>query len=295
MRTMKMVQQTCDDVERSFASDDISRFPEWMGAVIYETQSNFSHIRVRHRGPIRSLIFVEPSGTEQFESSMDVNNLHVPHATYLVNSLMTLLLKPVQKRVLILGLGGGSMVHFYQRYFPKTHLDVVEIDAGVVNVAKEFFGVRETNTTTIFTMDAFDFLAKSRNRYDTIYVDAFLNTKLTANADEITGRLKNSDFLQNLNSHLTENGAVAFNLLKSNGTHKTELSAMRKIFANVYGLSNPGSGNLAAIASTDKNPPDQRTLNRRAEQLDGNISLYFSFKKILSLMKPAEQFESGDD
>ena len=285
VRTTKLVRQFCGNAEFSKENDDISRFPEWMGAVEYETRSNFSHIRVRHRGPIRSLIFVEPSGTEQFESSVDMRNLHVPYASYLINSLSTLLLNPAPDRVLILGLGGGSMLHFYQKYFSNTYLDIVEIDAAVVDVAKQFFNVKENSITKIFTMDAFDFLAKSTNRYHAIYVDAFLNTKLTERADEITSRLKHPRFLLTLRSHLSENGSVAFNLLKSSGTYKRDLHMLTDIFPSVYSISSPESGNLAALASLDENSFKEEFLQSQAEKLDRKIALYFSFKQVASLMK----------
>lgn len=35
-------------------------------------------------------------------------------------------------RILILGLGGGSMVHYFQRYYKDANVDVVEIDSQVL-------------------------------------------------------------------------------------------------------------------------------------------------------------------
>ena len=46
-------------------------------------------------------------------------------------------------RVLIVGLGGGTLPRFFHSHFPEMMIDVVEIDQGAVDVAKEHCGFEE--------------------------------------------------------------------------------------------------------------------------------------------------------
>ena len=48
------------------------------------------------------------------------------------------------KRVLVLGLGAGSIPDYLHRFLPDATIDTVELDPGVIDVAKKYFGLRET-------------------------------------------------------------------------------------------------------------------------------------------------------
>src|SRR5262249_40205748 len=60
---------------------------------------------------------------------------------------------PEIKRVLVLGLGGGSIPIYLHRFLPEASIDVVEIDPGIITVAKKFFGVRETSRLRLYESD----------------------------------------------------------------------------------------------------------------------------------------------
>ena len=144
------------------------------GAVEFETRSTFSHIRIRRSGSVRTMIFVRDSGEEAWESQMNLRSPHVLRFTYLQHMFASYLLQPEQSRVMIVGLGGGSMVHFLQKYDPKVKIEAVEIDPVVVELAERFFSVRQNENVRLVVADAFDFLKQTQNRYDVIYMDAFL-------------------------------------------------------------------------------------------------------------------------
>ena len=48
------------------------------------------------------------------------------------------------KKILMLGLGGGSISTYLGRFMPEAAITTVEIDPGVINAAKTYFGLRET-------------------------------------------------------------------------------------------------------------------------------------------------------
>ena len=59
---------------------------------------------------------------------VDLRQPHVLQFEYLRFMFASYLLRDQQKDVLIIGLGGGGMVHFLRRIDPKVRIDAVEID-----------------------------------------------------------------------------------------------------------------------------------------------------------------------
>ena len=112
----------------------------WLnGKLEKDVQSEYSHIRIRRDGNVRSLMFVRDNGQEVIETLLDLNQPHRLMLEYTRYMFVSYAVKPRQERVLIVGLGGGAMVHFLTRYDPQVKVDVVEIDPAVVQVAQDFF------------------------------------------------------------------------------------------------------------------------------------------------------------
>ena len=110
------------------------------GKLEHDVTSEFSHIRIRRRDDYRSMMFVRDTQEEVVESMLDLahpNRLVVPYTQFMFLSYS---FRPEQERVLIVGLGGGSMVHFLKKFDPELKVDVVEIDPAVVDIARRFFG-----------------------------------------------------------------------------------------------------------------------------------------------------------
>src|SRR5881394_1790526 len=65
----------------------------------------------------------------------------------------TALAEPSPQRILILGLGGGTLPSAFQRLFPDAAIDAVEIDPAVVRVARKYFGFEQAPKTRVFEED----------------------------------------------------------------------------------------------------------------------------------------------
>ena len=85
----------------------------------------------------------------------------------------SLLYPPRCSRILMIGLGGGSISTYLGRAMPEVHIDTVEIDPGVIDVAKQYFGMRETPRVSYLAGDGRVFLNRSKHLYDLILVDAY--------------------------------------------------------------------------------------------------------------------------
>lgn len=249
---------------------------ERYGPVVHETRSTFSHIRIRERGSVRSLLFVDSEGREQCQSALDLTEPGALRHAYARTLFASLLYRHPQERVLIVGLGGGGMVRFLERALPDTEVEAVEIDPVVVRLAAEFFGTKPGPKTRIHTGDAFDFFEEERGRYDAIYLDAFLRAPEEAGLEERTERLKARGFLETMREHLLPGGVVAFNLAEADPRTPDDLASIREAFPEAALFSVPGTGNLVAIALRDGPAPDRAALRERAAELEAALDLGFS-------------------
>jgi len=249
------------------------------GAVEFEVKSDFSHIRVRRQGSILTLLFVSDGGLEVVESAVDLESPHdllVPYSRFMFASY---LFRPKHKRVLVVGLGGGAMIHFLRHYAPQQRVDVVEIDPAVVKVADEYFGIRPGENLRIITADGFRYLTETEERYDVIYMDAFLGPSPETDRTGIPLRLKTVRFLKGIRSKLAPKGLVVFNLHRV-GTIKDDTKAIRDAFPQTYVFPVPRRGNRIVVASLAETREEQSVLSQRARQLDRDSRAGFSFEEI---------------
>lgn len=262
-----------------------SRSRVTLGEIVYEGHSDFSHIRVRERNGVRSLIFVTPEGRETRQSSIDLEHPEQLQLGYTKTLFSTMLLDDSHERVLIVGLGGGGMVRFLNKVFPDVQVDVVEIDPEVVKVAAEFFGTDSGPKTNIYTQDAFEYLAEEHPPYDVIYMDAFLQPPADSGLEEKTKRLKQIEFLKGLHARLKPDGLVAFNLIVWATSTPGDIESIREAFPNVYQFGVPGTGNLVVIGSLKEERIPKEELLHRAQVLDEKYQLTFSFADFVSSLK----------
>lgn len=250
------------------------------GSILHETRSDFSHLRVREKGTVRSLLFVDEDGKEQCQSSLDLAAPGENQLGYTRSLFASLLFTHPQERVLIVGLGGGGMVRFLNHAFPGVTVEAVEIDPVVVRVASVYFGTVPGPKTVIHTMDAFVYFAQEQGGYDAIYMDAFLRPPADSGLDEKTSRLKTGEFLERLGNHLRPGGVVAFNLIESDPGTPDDIASIRRAFSSTFLFDVPGSRNLVVIASREAPGPGPDELRKRAVKLDEELSVGLSFRSL---------------
>ncbi len=250
----------------------------------HEEVSEYSHIRVRRKGPLRALRFVRDSGREVTETQIDLRAPHRLELPYARSMFASYLVVPDPQRVLIVGLGGGAMVHFLRHHDPEIEIDAVEIDPAVVAIADRFFDVRSDALTHIHTEDAFDFLNRTTDPYDVIYMDAFLKPSAGTDASGAPARLRSLRFYESLRERVTPDGAIAFNLTTHDGT-EDDIDVIREAFPGSVVYRCPPARNLVVIApiATDADGASaaEPEIRKRADTLDGRFGAAFSFHDLL--------------
>ena len=127
--------------------------PTLRAEIIHEERSLYRNIRVRDLGSERCLLFtVRRSNRNQ--SCLDLDDpdrLIFPYARMMLSGL---LVTPQPKRILMVGLGGGTLPKVFNALTPEATQDLVEIDEAVVTVAKRFFDFKPTAQMAVHVQDA---------------------------------------------------------------------------------------------------------------------------------------------
>jgi len=173
--------------------------------------------------------------------------------------MASLYLRPDPRRILVIGLGGGSLPMALAAAVPAAHIDVVEIDPAVARVARRFFGFKEGPAMRVHVADGREFVqaaARGGERYDLIMLDAFDETY-------IPRHLSTVEFMREVRAILEPEGVLAANTFSSSGSYASESATYAEVFGDFYNLR---SANRVILASTG-GLPDRETLAERARAL----------------------------
>jgi len=147
---------------------------------------------------------------------------------------------PAIKRVLVLGLGAGSIPVYLQRILPDAMIDSVELDPGVIDVSKKYFGLRETKTFRLIESDARVFLNRHAEPYDIIFVDAFTGSY-------IPFHLMTKEFYQLVRSRLAPHGVAAFNFIPEEGLFDSNIRTAKLAFENLDFFTSDNRKNVIVL------------------------------------------------
>jgi spermidine synthase len=177
--------------------------------------------------------------------------------------LGSLYLVPQPRRILIVGLGGGTLPSALGKLLPESEIDVAEVDPAVVRVAQKYFGFTPGARTHVYEEDGRVFVKRSiRNRvhYDLVMLDAF-------DQDYIPEHLLTREFLQEVKAVLTPDGVLAANTFSSSRLYAHESVTYEAVFGRFYNLK---SGNRVILLKVDA-LPEKDALVRNARLLDASL------------------------
>ena len=214
--------------------------------VIFSTYSAYHYIEVVDEGGTRMLSF---NGSR--ETRMNRDNPLQGHFEYTEYFHMPWLWNNNIKRVLMIGLGGGSTQRSYQHYYTNVTVDSVELDPSVVSVAKSYFGVTETPTHRIHLQDGRIFLRRTTNTYDVILMDAYSTTRY---GSSIPPHLTTKEFFTIARGHLSTTGVMAYNIIGTVKDWNADFvgglfRTMREVFPQVYLFPATESQNVVLVAT----------------------------------------------
>jgi spermidine synthase len=144
-------------------------------------------------------------------------------------------------RVLIIGMGGGTMPYQLKGFYgKKLEITAVEPDKKVIGIAKRFIpngldGIKVVN------MGGFEYLESASRKYDLIILDAFVR-------DHIPGKFYSPEFIKMAKNSLEKDGILAINFAFHVVKLPGYLLRLKKQF-NVYTMKHILFGNYIIICS----------------------------------------------
>ena len=248
--------------------------------IVHEVRSSYSQIQVVDYGSRRALLFVGEAGHQAVETLIDLNEPHRLQHPYARTMMAGLLYRPDASACLLVGLGGGALVRFLNHHFPELWLDVVEIDPVVAKVSREFFGTVPGPRTRILIEDGFDYLQRTRDRYDLIFMDVHLHPSAQTDRSGQPLHLKTAAFLRGLHERLRPGGVVLFNMIEGPDT-AAYIDSIRAAFPLIEVFRPVESGNVIVIGFPSGFRMNDAELRERARALDRREQFGFSFERLL--------------
>ena len=231
------------------------------GKVIHNEHSLYGNIIVEDTGDLRCLHFnVKSSKSNQSCFLKSQPQSLVFNYTKLLFS--ALLINKQPERILIIGLGGGTMSNTLHQMFPSSRIDNVEIDPSVVKVARQYFNFVENNKVNTYTQDGRIFIKRAllkKQTYDWIIFDAF-------NGDYIPEHLLTKEFLTESRQLLSTNGVLTANTFSSSQLYAHESATYQAVFGEFFNVRNPNintnNSNRIILVTPEKLPSNKQLLQR---------------------------------
>jgi predicted membrane-bound spermidine synthase len=115
--------------------------------------------------------------------------------------------------ILLLGVAGGSVIKtLVDEIEYKGKITGVEIDSEMIQIANEYFNLNQIKQLEVIIDDAFEFVLKTKHKYDLIIIDIFEDIKMP-------NFLFESFFSERVCSLLKNQGFVLFNTMILDEAH----------------------------------------------------------------------------
>jgi spermidine synthase len=236
--------------------------------VLVKRHSPFNLILVTEDGSgLRTLRFGHDGVRQSVVKPGDPHHLELPYISVLPNCLAFV---RTLSRILIVGLGGGTLPGFFRSQFPHLEIDVVEIDPDVLDVARSYCGFSEDAQMHVYVEDGRDFIERCSNRYDVIILDGF-------DAETIPRHLLTLEFLQAVRNALAPEGIAVANVWGRalNRIYDHMLLTYRAAFDDIYIFDVPAPGTKIFVALQGKQAMSREGMIKRA----ADVSRQWGFRQ----------------
>lgn len=225
-------------------------------------------VYVTERFGVRSLHI----GSDTIQSSMRLARPNDLELAYTRSMMAFLLFNARPGRVVMIGMGGGSLAKFVYHRLPWAVADVIEVDARVVAIARQqFFVPSDDERLRVRIGDGAEWVAGAGPSVDVIFVDGF-------DGDSQVEELSTHTFYEACLKRLAARGVLVVNLWGSDRRFHEYLERIEAAFpAGTLCLPAEKPGNVIVFGFRD-NPgnPLWDELERKGRELQEHYGLEFS-------------------
>jgi spermidine synthase len=204
------------------------------------------------------------------QSAMELSDPQRLALAYTRKMMAFLLFNRAPKRILLLGLGGGSLAKFCYTNLPDASLTAVELNHDVIALRDEFGVPADDHRFRVINAEGAAYLSASRHRKDVILADACDGKGIAANLDTV-------EFYRNARSRLLARGIFVVNLCGDRHSIAAHLAKLRQAFDDeLLTLEVQKDSNIIVFGFKGRRPDmSRRQIHRNAEDLGKRFQLDF--------------------
>jgi len=232
---------------------------------LYRTEDGMGLIKVLEKGDKRIL---------SFDSSLQQSCVYMNKPYYLAHEYTQIMILGMlfidAKNVTILGLGGGSLGHYFNHYYPQVPTRIVELRQAVIDVAYQWFNLPQKAGLKVICKDANVYIKQAKKHsIDLLLSDLYLSEGMS----EIQAH---TSFIKNSHQALSENGWLVINLHVLPDDDSEIMKTIRSTFADLY-MCEVYSGNWILFCGKKEVEFTSHELSERARALDKNVEMHLMY------------------
>lgn len=167
-------------------------------------------------------------GPEGVQSGIDVATPETPIFWYTKQLAEVVQQTSARKDILMLGGGTFTLPQHMAVTYPTSHIDVVEIDPSLHEIAQQYFGYKDRANVTIIADDARTYSNRTTKQYDIIMVDVYSNI-------DVPFTFTTSEYGQAVHRMLRPGGVVMVNMVAGEqGGCRDVLSMLEAPYRQVF-------------------------------------------------------------
>ncbi|MEI2414797.1 fused MFS/spermidine synthase [Orrella sp. JC864] len=233
--------------------------------VLHTEASSFSPVVVYEAGGERCLTFenAQNLGRQSCQATDGSPRMVLNYTRMMMSALAV---QPEPGRILVIGLGGGTLPMALAALLPQASIDTVEIDPAVTRVARQYFGFQTSERVRVHEADGRAFVeqaVRDGRQYDLILLDAF-------DYNYIPRHLTTVEFLSQAKALLAPAGVLAANTFSSSGLYDRESAT----YASVFGPYFNARSNNRVIFAVNGPLPEDAALQRNARRWAPRLAPY---------------------
>ncbi|MEM4663215.1 MAG: fused MFS/spermidine synthase [Candidatus Diapherotrites archaeon] len=247
---------------------------------LLKVESIYNTIEVREIGQTRWLL-LNGHPMSYYEKKPTITN-------YFYDALAVFPKITGAKNILILGFATGTIANKTSYLLPNTKIEGVEIDPDVVKIAREYFGLRESEKVRVFIDDARHFVKKTDGSYDII-----INN--TINAKFIPFHLVTKEFFEQCDKKLSEKGVmINYSMYSEEKTMIRDSIAktMCQVFPSVFYLNFPNQQVSLVFGFKEKTTQSKIEETIEEAMLDEQSS---DIKQLMQHIKQIREFDCSSN
>jgi spermidine synthase len=159
-------------------------------------------------------------------------------------------------RIAIIGLAAGTIAHQYTEVYGPLAIDGIEIDPGIVEAGRRYFGMTMSNLNVIVDDGRYG-LSRLGGGYDLIAIDAY-------RVPYIPWHLTTVEFFEEVRDHLAPDGVAMINVGRAASDRRlvdAMAATLLAVFPSVHAVDVPYSFNTMLVGTRLESDPGNLTAN----------------------------------